>query len=161
MSQSTHDKLRYAQELLSHQIPSRDVAEILDRALDALIERLERRKCARASRPLPGGRPARHIPAYVKRAVWEHDRGQCTFVSKAGRRCTARTLLEFDHVDEVAQRRRAAEALARAEQAQERVRAALSYVRPRSCSHPRSANGPGTAACIRPGGSHEPQRRAE
>src|SRR5213594_799304 len=51
MSQSTHDKLRHAQELLSHQIPSGDVAEVLDRALDALIEKLEKRKFARARRP--------------------------------------------------------------------------------------------------------------
>ena len=110
IGRNTQDKLRHAQELLSHQIPSGDVAEILDRALDALIERLERRKCARASRPLPGGRPStnpRHIPAHVKRAVWERDQGQCTFVSEAGRRCPARTLLEFDHVDEVARGGRA------------------------------------------------------
>ena len=105
MSQSTHDKLRHAQELLSHQIPSGDVADVFDRALDALIEKLEKRKCARATHPLPGGRPStnpRHIPAHIKRAVWERDQGQCTFVSKAGRRCPARTRLEFDHVDEVA-----------------------------------------------------------
>src|SRR5439155_20067806 len=110
MSQSTHDKLHHAQELLSHQIPSGDVAQVFDRALDALIEKLEKRKCARARRPRPSKRSSnhpRHIPAHVRRAVWERDRGQCTFVSKAGRRCTARTLLEFDHVDEVARGGRA------------------------------------------------------
>src|SRR6266850_8549165 len=45
---------------------------------------------------------ARHIPANVKRAVWERDQGQCTFTSEAGRRCAARTRLEFDHIVEVA-----------------------------------------------------------
>jgi len=118
MSQSTHDKLRHAQELLRHQLPSGDVADVFDRALDALIEKLEKRKCPRARRPLPGGRPSTnpsHIPAHVRRAVWERDRGQC----KAGRRCTARTLLEFDHVVEAAQaadeeRRNAAQTQARA-----------------------------------------------
>jgi len=111
MSQSAHDKLRYAQELLSHQIPSGDVAEILDRALDALIEKLERRKFAATNRPC--SRPPRssnnprHIPAHVKRAVWERDQGRCTFVSEAGRGCPARTVLEFDHVDEVARGGRA------------------------------------------------------
>src|SRR5439155_19275182 len=76
MSQSTHDKLRHAQELLSHQIPSGDVAEVLDRALDALIEKLEKRKFARARRPRPSKRPSdnpRQIPACVRRAVWERD----------------------------------------------------------------------------------------
>src|SRR5436309_870722 len=113
MSQSTHDKLRHAQELLSHQIPSGDVAEILDRALDALIERLEKRKCARARRPRPSKRSSnnpRHIPAHVRRAVWDRDGGRYTFVSKAGRRCPARTRLEFDHVDEVARGGRASDA---------------------------------------------------
>ena len=44
----------------------------------------------------------RTIPAHVKRAVWERDRGQCTFVGEAGHRCHARKFLEFDHVDPVA-----------------------------------------------------------
>src|SRR5213594_1238225 len=104
MSQSTHDKLRHAQELLSHQIPSGNVAEILDRALDALIEKLEKRKCARARRPRPSKRSSnnpRHIPGHVRRAVWERDGGRCTFVSEAGHRCPARTPLD-DHVVPVA-----------------------------------------------------------
>src|SRR5207247_4630763 len=49
----------------------------------------------------------RHVPAHVKRAVWERDGGQCTFTSDSGRRCPARTRLEFDHVDEVARGGRA------------------------------------------------------
>src|SRR5439155_17570880 len=66
--------------------------------------------CARAMRPRPSKRPSdnpRQIPAHVKRAVWERDHGQCTFVSEAGRRCPARTRLEFDHVVEVARGGRA------------------------------------------------------
>src|SRR5574342_574860 len=49
----------------------------------------------------------RHIPAQVKRAVWERDGGRCTFVSEAGHRCPARTRLEFDHVEPVARGGRA------------------------------------------------------
>ncbi len=106
IGQSTHDKLRYAQALLSHQVPSGDLAQVLDRALDALIVTLERRKFAAATRPRPARRRStgggRYIPAHVKRAVWERDQGRCTFVSEAGQRCPARTMLEFDHVDPVA-----------------------------------------------------------
>src|SRR6185295_18215578 len=40
ISKSTHDKLRYAQELLGHALPSGDVARVLDRALDSLIAQL-------------------------------------------------------------------------------------------------------------------------
>ena len=34
--------------------------------------------------------------------MWERDGGRCTFVSDSGRRCPARTRLEFDHADPVA-----------------------------------------------------------
>ena len=104
VAQGTYDKLRYAQALLGHSVPSGELAQVLDRALDALIARLEQRKFAAANRPRPR-RPSanpRHVPAEVRRAVWERDGGRCTFVSDAGHRCPARTRLEFDHVEPVA-----------------------------------------------------------
>src|SRR6266540_6214915 len=105
IGRSTQEKLRYAQQLLGHALPCGDLAQVLDRALEALIEKLERRKFAATPRPRPSTRPSpdpRHIPAQVKRAVWERDGGQCTFTSDSGRRCPARTRLEFDHADPIA-----------------------------------------------------------
>ena len=113
IGKATHDKLRYAQALLSHAIPSGDPAQVLDRALEALIVRLEKRKFgararSRAKRNAQGSRQRssstgkRYIPAPVRRAVWERDRGQCTFVGAGGRRCKAQRFLEFDHVVPVA-----------------------------------------------------------
>ncbi len=104
IGQGTHDKLRYAQALLGHAVPSGDVAEVLDRALDALIVQLERSKFAATTRPRPmrSSSDPRHIPAHVKRTVWERDGAQCTFVGDAGQRCQVRARLEFDHVDPVA-----------------------------------------------------------
>ncbi|HYM81994.1 MAG TPA: hypothetical protein VEY91_11380 [Candidatus Limnocylindria bacterium] len=106
IDQNTYDRLQYAQALLSHQIPAGEIATVLDRALVALIEKLEQRKFTATSQPRAGKRRAtrgrRHIPADVKRTVWQRDGGQCTFVSDTGRRCVARTLLEFDHIDPVA-----------------------------------------------------------
>ena len=73
MGQAMNDDLRYAQELLSHQIPSRDVTQVLHRALRALIGQLER--CKFAATGKPRRRPqrltssGRHVPAHVKRAV--------------------------------------------------------------------------------------------
>jgi 5-methylcytosine-specific restriction endonuclease McrA len=116
IDRATHDKLKHAVALLGHAIPSGDVAQVLDRALDTLVKTLERRKCARTDRPARGGRPrprgsrtasSRHVPAHVRRAVWERDRGQCTFVGDTGHRCGASTRLEFDHVDPVARGGRA------------------------------------------------------
>ncbi len=104
MSAETRDKLRRAQELLGHVVEHGDLATVLDRALHALIEKLERRRfgatdAPRASRPT---RSVRHIPAGVRRAVRARDREQCTFVSDKGRRCEERGALEFDHVKPVA-----------------------------------------------------------
>ena len=106
IEQATRDKLRHAQDLLGHVIPAGDLAAVLDRALDALIEKLEKRKLAATDKPRSPVRKSpcmpRHIPAHVKRAVWQRDQGQCTFVSATGKRCEAGSRLEFDHVQEVA-----------------------------------------------------------
>jgi len=87
-------------------VPSGDVAETLDRALDALIAKLEQRRlgAARPTRSRRAGRTSdpRHIPAPVRRQVWERDGGQCTFTSDTGQRCPSCTRLEFDHVQPVA-----------------------------------------------------------
>jgi hypothetical protein len=107
--EDAYEKFRYAQALLGHAVPSGELAVVFERALDALIGRLERQKFAATSRPRRR-RPsanARHVPAAVRREVWERDGGQCTFVSAAGRRCPARTRLEYDHVEPVARGGRA------------------------------------------------------
>src|SRR5882672_3145316 len=122
----TREKLRYAQALLSHAVPSGDVAQVLHRALDTLIVELEKRKLGAGTRRKPKvgartpqrsraqlpSRPGlsariRYVPARVRRAVWERDGGQCTFVSAAGHRCESRRFLEFDHIDPVARGGRA------------------------------------------------------
>jgi len=110
VSRSTHDKLRHAQALLSHQVPSGDVATVLELVLDTAIAQLEKRKFAavtqpRSHRSQPRIQPkanSRHVPAQVRRAVWQRDGGRCTFVSETGQRCAERKLLEFDHVQELA-----------------------------------------------------------
>jgi len=49
----TYQKLRRAQDLLRHQIPDGDPAQIFDRALSALLEALERKRLAATDRPRP------------------------------------------------------------------------------------------------------------
>ena len=94
-------RLREAQELLSHSVPSGDIAEIFDQALVALLEKAARRKHAATKRP---GRarqlaPAsRTIPAAVEREVWARDGGGCAFVGRHGRRCDERRFIDFHHV---------------------------------------------------------------
>ena len=106
IEKSTHQKLRYAQALLSHAVPTGDLAQVLDRALDTLIVQLEKRKFGGGTTRRTQERTApvrrRCVPSHIRRAVWERDKGQCTFVSANGTRCKARRLLEFDHIDPVA-----------------------------------------------------------
>jgi hypothetical protein len=98
IGKDTHDKLRYAQALLSHRLPSGDLAQVFDLALDALLRQLEKQKFAATPRPQGHSRRStgnkRCIPARVKRAVWQRDHGQCTFVGERGQRCPARKFLE-------------------------------------------------------------------
>jgi hypothetical protein len=100
-----HAKVRQAQALLRHQIPSGDLAQIFDRALTVLLRDLTKQKVAATARPrsrrvgavtLLGG--SRRITAEVKRAVWTRDEGRCAFVAPNGRRCAEVGLLEFHHV---------------------------------------------------------------
>ncbi len=104
-SAELRDKLRRAEELLG---PVRagagaggDIALVVERALDQLIEVLEKRRFAKTSRPQKKKRPrkpgTRYVPRQVRREVAERDGGRCTFVDKAGRRCEERRALELHH----------------------------------------------------------------
>jgi hypothetical protein len=105
---ATRDKLKVAQDLLRHAIPSGDVAAIFDRALSELIEAHSRRKMAVVRRPAKaravaaGARrlvdDSRHVSAEVKRIVWVRDAGRCAFVGAGGHRCSERAFLEYHHV---------------------------------------------------------------
>ncbi len=102
VARRTHDLLRYAQSLLGAGAAAGDVAEVLDRALTAYVEKLERQKLGAGSGRSRGSDDPRYIPVAVRREVWERDGGQCAFTSDAGHRCECRDGLQFDHVQPVA-----------------------------------------------------------
>lgn len=101
IGQETRDKLDELQALLSHQIPGGDAAEILDRALDALLAETKKRKAALTEKPRAGrkgsGTKTRAIPAGIRREVFTRDGGRCTFVDPEGRRCDSAWQIEFHH----------------------------------------------------------------
>jgi 5-methylcytosine-specific restriction endonuclease McrA len=105
-------KLERAQDLMRHRNPSGDLAVVLDAAMDVLLERLERERLAKTSRPRQTTRhaevtstdadsdraKARSIPRAVRREVFARDGEQCAFVNESGERCPSRGFLELDHV---------------------------------------------------------------
>jgi hypothetical protein len=98
----TLERLRLAQDMLAHALPSADYAAVVDRALVSLLKDLAREKFADTAAPRPAGtkRPgARRPSAAVKRAVWIRDLGRCAFVGASGHRCDERRCVEFHHVD--------------------------------------------------------------
>jgi hypothetical protein len=101
ISTSAHDKLRQAQALMRHSVPSGDPATIVERALDALLVNLRKSRFGettkrRASKQEQSS--GRHIPAAVRREVSARDGDRCAFVGTDGMRCNETGFLEFHHV---------------------------------------------------------------
>ena len=96
----TLDKLRCAQDMLGHAIPSGEEAAVLDRALTVLLLELAKTKFASTPNPRPSrGTKAGETSAAVKRAVWVRDCGRCRYVGAGGHRCEERRFIEFHHLD--------------------------------------------------------------
>jgi hypothetical protein len=103
VAKETEEQLRRLQDLLRGEIPDGNPGEIIARSLPLLLREVERKKFAATSKPRPGSGAnpgSRHVPADVKRKVWERDGGQCAFVARNRRRCTERSYLEFHHANE-------------------------------------------------------------
>jgi hypothetical protein len=120
-TRSVRDKLRQAQDLLAHSVAPGDLNAVFEHALDAIIDKLKKRRFAVGVAPRPARKPAeqpsgaadavasskkqdrspsRYIPSWMKRAIYQRDGGRCTYVDVAtGRRCTSTRTLEYDHVN--------------------------------------------------------------
>ena len=104
-------KLERACDLMRHRNPSGDLAIVLDAAMDLLLAKLEKERLGKVNtprapatgRPGSSARPAtergRAIPIGVRRAVFERDGEQCTFLDDAVNRCPQRGHLELDHIE--------------------------------------------------------------
>jgi len=103
-------KLKQAQELLGPGRGKRNLAAVIDQALDLLVSDLLNKKHGVTSRPRQSEpreraekseptkkKRSRSIPRSVRRAVYERDQGQCAYRSTDGRRCSERSGLEYHH----------------------------------------------------------------
>jgi hypothetical protein len=99
------ERLELARDLLSHANPTHDLAMVIGLGIDALLERLQRRRFGRTSRPRKAeaeaeARPRgkrRWVPNGVRRPVVERDGLRCAFIGTDGRRCTSRAFLQLHH----------------------------------------------------------------
>jgi len=108
LDQSATDKLKRAQGLLRHRFPNGSFENILDAALDALLEKTEKQRFAvgciqrkQGAQPGPQRRssaPSRHIPTAIKRQVLRRDGERCTYRDVEGRRCGETGMLELHHL---------------------------------------------------------------
>jgi len=102
-SAELREKLERLQALMRSSVPDGDLARIIDIAVTEKLERIEARRYAKtkAARRDLGETDttpsSRHIPAAVRRAVYERDGGRCAYRDKYGRHCAKRHDLEFHH----------------------------------------------------------------
>jgi 5-methylcytosine-specific restriction endonuclease McrA len=101
VSVELRDKLERARDLMRHRNPSGDLAVVVDRALDLLLEKLEKERLGRTTRPERTRRREKNdgVSRATRRAVFARDGEQCTFVDVDGNRCPAKGFLELDHVE--------------------------------------------------------------
>jgi hypothetical protein len=96
-----HAQIQELRALMRHQIPDGDVAKILARAVEVLLDQVRKRKFGETDKPRlkgrAGDRPSRHVPSRIRREIWKRDAGCCSYVSVKGRRCDTREFLEFHH----------------------------------------------------------------
>jgi hypothetical protein len=118
------DLMERAAALLSNRGESNGIEEIHVRALRLLVEQLERRRFGAPAKPAKPAKPARfatppnpasgskrgsktapkhaarprHIPARVRRAVFERDGARCTHLDASGQRCRETHYLELHHL---------------------------------------------------------------
>jgi 5-methylcytosine-specific restriction endonuclease McrA len=123
LSAEQKEKLELARDLLSHTNFRGDLAIVVERALDELISRLEKRRFGRVqprpprdSAKVPGAHAReepsattttierradeqrrRHIANEIRRNVLTRDGARCAFVGRDGQRCNVRAFLQFHH----------------------------------------------------------------
>ncbi len=92
------DKLDAARDALSHSHPGASVAEILETALDLVLERhAKRRGIVKKPRAVPPPSTTDAIPAHVKREVWLRDGGRCQYPLASGGVCGSTVRVQFHH----------------------------------------------------------------
>jgi hypothetical protein len=98
-----HARLEEARDALSHAHPNASDGEILELALEALLERAAKRKGLGTRRPkFPRPAKREHVPAHVLAAALERAGHCCEWRLPSGGVCGARRRLQPDHIQPLA-----------------------------------------------------------
>jgi len=106
-SAELRDKLGRAKALLRHKDPDADLGEVIDEAVTLLLGKLEAKRFGKTKIPRKAlantdtSASSRHVPAAVRRVVFDRDQGRCAYVDEAtGRRCSCTDpgRLEYHHL---------------------------------------------------------------
>ena len=110
MSAQLREKLEQARALLSHAVPDGDLAVVVERALDALLSQLKKKRFAHVDSPghptvrrkatlslRSNGARREHVPHATRREVVARDGLRCSYASPDGCRCTATAFLQIRH----------------------------------------------------------------
>ena len=109
IDEECHKNLQELKSLLSHKNPSLSYGELLSiLSKEALKKHDPRRRNIREKKTssektitsAPKSRKiSRTIPSRLRKYIWERDEGQCTYVHReTEHRCSARHLLQIDHI---------------------------------------------------------------
>ncbi|MBI3016771.1 MAG: HNH endonuclease [Deltaproteobacteria bacterium] len=106
-SEELTKKIQRAKEILRHKYPKGNLEDIIDEALELLLEKKDpQRKISQKEQgaflemplALSDTRRSRYVPEKIKQIIWERDEGQCSYVSPEGKSCRERNFIELDHV---------------------------------------------------------------
>lgn len=97
LDQLVVDQLEKLRSIWSHRSAAKNYRALLEELLSGALRKFE--NPAIKSVGCAGDIVSRHIPAALKRLVWERDRGRCTYTDPiTGKRCEAKFLLQYDHI---------------------------------------------------------------
>jgi 5-methylcytosine-specific restriction endonuclease McrA len=97
-SAALKEKLDRATDLMRHRNPSGDLAVVVERGLDLLLEQLMKKRFGSTKNPRAAGDANnQRVTNATRRAALKRDGLQCGWVDPHGRRCESRAWLEFDH----------------------------------------------------------------
>lgn len=102
-----------ARQILRHKYPEGRLEDLVREALEILLERKDPQRRLALKKPATAAfvadapaeerhvrdlKAGRYIPAWVKKIVWDRDRGRCAWRFEDGTVCGSRDWIEFDHV---------------------------------------------------------------